>query len=86
MHLVDRIGITTLATVAAGIILYWLSAELVILWEMGVTGAENRSELGNDLGVGILFFLFGVPITLLGTVCLSLYVWGWTGAKRRRKD
>jgi hypothetical protein len=86
MHLLDRIGITVLATALAAFVIYWLSSEVVVLWEMSATGASDRSELGDDLGLGILLFLFCLPTTFIGTVFAGLYVWGWTGTKRCRKD
>jgi hypothetical protein len=83
MHLIDRIGITTLATLVACAGLYWLSSEAVVAWQLDATGANSRAELGDDLGLGILLLLFCLPTTAVGTVWTALHVWGRTGTRKR---
>jgi len=60
--------ITALVTIVSAIIFWNVLAEIVVYYEMAATGAETRTELADDLGLGILLFAVVPP----GTLALSL--------------
>ena len=83
MSTAKRLLLAALAMGIAAPLCYWLAGELIVLWEMRATGAGTRSELANDLGLGLLFFMWGVPATVLGTLCIGVGAWIWSGPRRR---
>lgn len=83
MHKEHRILITLLAIIASIPAIVWLLSEFVVYYEMVSTGANTRAELGDDLGLGILFFMV-VPLgTLIGAFLVGLKVWFHTGKYRQ---
>lgn len=72
-----------LAVIASIPVIVWLLSEFVVYYEMVSTGANTRAELGDDLGLGILFFMV-VPLgTFIGASFVGLKVWFHTGKYRQ---
>lgn len=59
--------------------LCWIASEVAAVYEMHTTGMHSRAELGDDLGFGILLFLFVPPATLVGVVIVWCITWWVTG-------
>lgn len=72
-----RALLASLAAVLSAPVIAWMAAEGVVYYEMFVTETKSRSELGEDLGLGILLFMVVPPVTLAGLVAVWFAVWRW---------
>ena len=57
----------------------WLATELAVYYEMTTTSMNSRAELGDDLGFGLLLFMFVLPFTLCATSFVWWLIWFYTG-------
>ncbi|MES2510561.1 MAG: hypothetical protein V4625_11575 [Pseudomonadota bacterium] len=58
-------------------IFFFCFSEIGIYYEMLSTGAHSRSELGEDLGLGVLLGLVAVPATVISVLIFAFYSWAW---------
>ena len=65
----------SLAFVVSQVAFYWLFSEMVVFYEMWVTGATLRAELADDFGLGILGLLVALPGSVLGALVVAWVVW-----------
>jgi hypothetical protein len=56
----------------------WLTSEIAVQYELLATGASARAELGDDLGLGVLLFVFALPAALVLSLLLGVVVWRLT--------
>lgn len=83
MHKGLRVLLASTAAIASVPVFAWLVAELAGYYEMFSTGMKSRTELGNDLGFGILLFMVVPPVTLLGSLFVWWFVWSRTGRTKK---
>lgn len=74
-----RAFLASIAALASLPAFAWLAAELAAYYEIFSTGMSSRSELGDDLGFGILLFMVVPPFTLAGAMFVWWLVWCRTG-------
>jgi len=55
--------------------IYWLLSEAVVVYEVWATSTATRSELANDMGLGILLLIIVLPGTLIGGALCSWLAW-----------
>ena len=79
MPLGRRLLVAALSSAAALIAAYFILVEVAVRYEMWATHMASRSELGQDLGFGLLVF----PIILVSTGCAIAA--GWLTWKRLRR-
>lgn len=63
------------AAVTVAPLAHWLIGELVVLYEMWATNAQSRQELGDDLGLGVLWGIVVLPGTALFSVSATWIAW-----------
>lgn len=83
-----RLFLSISSLVAGTIALYWLLSEAAIRYEVRSTGALSVSDLGDDLGLGILVICFVVPASVIGGVAIAAIVWRthWLSSHRASRD
>lgn len=82
MHKGLRVLLASTAALVSLPAFAWIAAELAAYYEMLSTGMNSRSELGDDLGFGILLFMVVPPFTLAGAVFVWGLVWFRTGRSK----
>ena len=73
--MLKRSFLTLLSFIISFFVLLEVFSELAILFEMWSTGAQHRSELADDFGLGILLMLVTLPLTLLRSLVVAFITW-----------
>ncbi len=73
--MLKRSFLTLLSFIIGFFVLLEVFSELAILFEMWSTGAQHRSELADDFGLGILLMLVALPLTLLCSLVVAFITW-----------
>ena len=57
---------------------YWILGEAIVQYEISVTDANSRLELGDDMGLAVLWGFVVLPGTLILAAVSTWVAWRWS--------